>query len=159
MQDVETAVQDISSASGYTFVFTGYTTDLPGPARQEAAVAGSVPPLLIAFHPVPASERGVGGLSWMGPTGGKAWATYGYAEIDPSLEASPGFGPGQFEGPVLLHELGHALGLAHPIAPGQIMWPLIGADTPRSYQAGDRQGLAILHELACGNSQTTLGRT
>jgi predicted Zn-dependent protease len=65
------------------------------------------------------------------------------------LEGSPGFAAGTFEGAVLLHELGHAMGLAHPSDTHQMMWPQITPTSPRSYQSGDVAGLRTLSGAPC----------
>jgi hypothetical protein len=54
----------------------------------------------------------------------------------------PGFGAGGTEGTLLLHELGHAVGMRHTTDPTQVMYPVIGYSSPASYAAGDRTGLA-----------------
>jgi hypothetical protein len=54
----------------------------------------------------------------------------------------PGFGAGGTEGTLLLHELGHAVGMRHSKDPTQVMYPVIGYSSPASYAAGDRNGLA-----------------
>jgi hypothetical protein len=51
---------------------------------------------------------------------------------------------------VVLHELGHVVGLAHVQDDGEIMNP-VGGDVT-SYQAGDRSGLAQLGALPCIDS-------
>ncbi|MDP8969547.1 MAG: hypothetical protein M3N52_03420, partial [Actinomycetota bacterium] len=63
-----------------------------------------------------------------------------------------GFGPGITWGRVLLHELGHAVGLGHVGGPTQLMHePLTDHPTaPADYAAGDRLGLALIgRELQC----------
>jgi len=150
VQDVATAISDLSAASGYTFTYEGTTSDMPGPVRANEAMAGQVAPLLIAFlNSSSGEERGTGGVEWAGPAGGREKVVYGYAIIDSSVEASPGYGPDAFEGAILLHELGHAMGLAHPPDPNEIMWPTIVDGGPRNYEAGDRAGLAVLHDEPC----------
>ena len=58
------------------------------------------------------------------------------------------FGPGANEGNVLLHELGHAMGLDHVDFPGQQMNPSLNETGPDGYAPGDRAGLQDLTE-AC----------
>jgi hypothetical protein len=47
-------------------------------------------------------------------------------------------------GAVLLHELGHVIGLGHVRARSQVMYPLLGHPAPGGYQAGDLAGLHTL---------------
>ncbi|QGG93738.1 S-layer homology domain-containing protein [Actinomarinicola tropica] len=56
--------------------------------------------------------------------------------------SSQDFGGRNSLGTLLLHELGHAVGLAHVQSDSQVMYPFV---TPHAnYQAGDRNGLAQL---------------
>lgn len=43
---------------------------------------------------------------------------------------------------LLLHELGHAVGLGHTSVAGQVMFPTLGSGQPPQYQNGDLNGLA-----------------
>lgn len=53
----------------------------------------------------------------------------------------PGFGDGGTVGTLLLHELGHAVGLLHVYDDSQVMNPVIGGWSPGRYADGDRRGL------------------
>jgi predicted Zn-dependent protease len=53
-----------------------------------------------------------------------------------------GFNAGGSVGTLLLHELGHAVGLRHVSDDSQVMYPVIGKTSPAGYAAGDRTGLA-----------------
>ena len=55
-----------------------------------------------------------------------------------------GFGRGQSEGTLLLHELGHAVGLQHVYDSSQVMNPTITTASPPDYAAGDRTGLRLV---------------
>ena len=53
-----------------------------------------------------------------------------------------GFGPGVSRGRVLLHELGHAVGLEHVADTTQVMNTSVSRTSPpAAYGAGDRTGL------------------
>ena len=54
---------------------------------------------------------------------------------------SPGFGSGETRGQLILHELGHAMGLNHTRNTGQIMYPMLRSRSRTAYAAGDRTGL------------------
>ena len=66
VQDVATAISDLSAASGYAFTYEGTTSDMPGPVRANEAMAGQVAPLLIAFlNSSSGEERGTGGVEFL----------------------------------------------------------------------------------------------
>ena len=44
-------------------------------------------------------------------------------------------------GPVLLHELGHTMGLDHVVDPTQVMFAAATSTSPNTYGAGDLRGL------------------
>ena len=57
--------------------------------------------------------------------------------------APTGFGTTQAgSAELLLHELGHAVGLGHTSVAGQVMFPTLGSGVPPQYQNGDINGLA-----------------
>lgn len=59
------------------------------------------------------------------------------------------FGPGANSGNVLLHELGHAMGLDHVQSTTEQMQPSLSDQSPDGYAAGDTRGLQGM-TLACG---------
>jgi hypothetical protein len=68
----------------------------------------------------------------------------GWVAINADDPNQPGFDfPGQ-QGPVLLHELGHLMGLGHVDAVGEIMHPAGGGVVDLG--PGDREGLSQLGE-------------
>jgi hypothetical protein len=54
-----------------------------------------------------------------------------------------GFRPGKTWGKVVLHELGHVLGLDHVVDPAQVMHPSL-VSSPAAWGAGDLAGLRLL---------------
>ena len=76
------------------------------------------------------------------PSYNKAYVT-GEVVLDTDLTGvAPGFGPGATRGNLLLHEMGHLVGLDHVTDPNQIMYPSLSGQAPNGYGAGDRNGLA-----------------
>lgn len=90
------------------------------------------------------NEAGVGTVSWTGNYRSQLRIVEAAALIKLGVRLRPGFGSGASEGSLLLHEIGHAVGLDHVGMQSQIMYPILGSYTPSSYQAGDRRGLRLV---------------
>jgi hypothetical protein len=56
----------------------------------------------------------------------------------------PGFGTGATMGKLVMHELGHVVGLGHAATETQVMYPTLQQEHPSAWGAGDRAGLAGL---------------
>jgi hypothetical protein len=126
--DVATAIAKVSAATGIRFSLAGYYP----------SGAGVGAPLVIDWKSTIIGGDTVG------------LATYWYynlaaytpqivkAEIDLKTGLPGGFGPSG-EGPILLHELGHAMGLDHVPGQPEVMNPYDQGFS--SYQLGDLNGL------------------
>ena len=152
--DVHEAVRRISAATGIAFVFEG-TTD------EEASIYREVfqpdrygprwAPVLIAWAdpgnsdiPFVRGNRVAAGVAVpvIPPTRFEDVYVSGWIAINADDPNPPGFDlPGE-QGPVILHELGHLMGLGHVKTVGELMNPSGGGVTDLA--AGDREGL---HEL------------
>jgi hypothetical protein len=93
-------------------------------------------------------EAGVGTVSWTGSARSQLRIVESAALIKIGVRLRPGFTSGASVGSLLLHEIGHAVGLDHVTARTQIMYPALGAYTPASYQSGDRTGLRLVGRSA-----------
>jgi hypothetical protein len=140
------AVRTLSNATGLAFDFVGLVDDVP----QSDTSFGEDDPVWIGwagegdtdlYRTVGHDVVGVGGSSFVQISGGPRQYVSGYAIVKPSSGLLPGFGPGRSEGNVLLHELGHLVGLDHVSNPEENMYPGVGPQSPNGYGKGDLQGL------------------
>ncbi|MGZ4744892.1 MAG: hypothetical protein ACXVYS_16925 [Oryzihumus sp.] len=164
--DVRGAFERISAATGLTFADRGTTHIVPSPATLADYPAGTQ--IVIAwaargassYLPAGSTELARGGADWQ--TGyldaaghpGSAME-HGYVVADAKTLLAPGFGAGPStglqgtEGQLLMHELGHVMGLAHPSVADstEIMSPTL-THKVAAWGAGDRAGLAQLGATA-----------
>ncbi len=149
LRDVQAAVARLSAASGLRFRYLGSTTFVPSQGRSQSAAA----PLVIAWaRPagqsggssyVRTTETGRGGWSASWGAGQPVRITSGYVVVRAGQPLAMGFGAGVTRGRVLLHELGHAVGLGHVDDPVMAMDDTVSYRSPvAAYQAGDRTGLS-----------------
>ncbi|MCW2777453.1 MAG: putative cell wall binding repeat 2-containing protein [Frankiales bacterium] len=146
--DVLTAVARLSAASGLQFRYLGSTSYVPTAGR--APLAGS--PLVIAWAPpagrpsgssrIGAGEVGHGGWAASTSPAGHYRISSGYVVVRAGAPLAMGFGAGVTRGRVLMHELGHAVGLDHVADRTMVMNATVTPSSPTAlYQAGDVAGL------------------
>ena len=157
--DVQEAIRRIANATGLRFAYRGTTAIVPAsrpyygpdyPADTQVVIAWTRPGVSqllprSADHPL-----AVGGSQWtygfVDPQGGRwAKAMNGFVVVDSTQHPPPGFGSNSYSarGKLLMHELGHVVGLAHVSDPAQVMYPVI-TTSAASWGNGDRTGLRIL---------------
>ena len=144
--DLAEAVSRISAATGITFAYDGLTDEMPQSAGgrysgSTTIVAWAVPG---ESNLLSAGAAGVGGASAVLNSDGTIRITKGFVVLDATQATSAGFGGGFSQGALLLHELGHMVGLQHVGDPAQIMYPTLTAGAPGELGAGDRNGLAAV---------------
>jgi hypothetical protein len=154
--DVAGAIARVTTATGLTFVADGPSTEIPSQSRptEDPAVSGHRwAPLLIAWTHTEGTNfittdgaLGEGGATWVARVGGpKVYVTGEVAINADTTRALPdGFGSGTTIGLLLLHELGHAVGLAHVNDPDEVMYPILKPRPVAAYGPGDLAGLAAL---------------
>ena len=154
--DVAGALSRITAATGIQFINDGTTNEVPvtgRPVVQPNRYGPGWAPVLIAWGaPGPASLLpgenilGEGGSTWVSPSGGPSVYVSGIVAIDAAATAvlPAGYGRGATMGDLLLHELGHVVGLGHTNDTGQVMYPDLLARPSSSYGAGDLAGLRHL---------------
>jgi len=159
--DVAGAIRRVAAATGMDFVNDGPTTEVP--TRQRAAYqpdryGDRWAPVVIAWvHGgqtdllAPSYALGDGGSTWAEAAGtSHAVDVTGDVVInaDATRSMSPGFGAGKTMGRLLLHELGHVVGLGHVSDQTQVMYPDLLAARSADYGSGDLAGLAHLGRQA-----------
>lgn len=146
------AVAKIAAATGTSWVYAGATTAAPSSALLPKAPAATYPPIVIGWADgatsnllagQPTNVLGMTRTAWFGvqlADGRKIGATRGAVIALDRTDRLPLRGASSWES-VTLHELSHAMGLAHVADSSQLMASIL----PRSLsglQAGDRNGLA-----------------
>jgi hypothetical protein len=138
-----------------SFTFDGTTAEVPSSAwgfGPSASYPHGWQPLLIGFAHQGQSDLLEGTNAGTGfpvtlqfVATGELVDVSGAVAIDADQAAglSMGFG-GASVGSVVLHELGHAVGMAHVQDPTEVMNPVVGPWTPAAWGVGDREGLRQL---------------
>jgi hypothetical protein len=145
----------LATDSAVAFYDGGGTDFLPGQPGQTTANLDRGEGIYVAFATevtVPGLAGNVGGLgggAYRPDTGTGARFIAGHVVIDLDADIGPGFTSGASLGSVLMHELGHVMGLGHVDDPTQLMNPYWHADGPATPQAGDLAGLQALLKGGC----------
>lgn len=155
VEDVRAAVAKTSVATGIEFIFEGRTNEpvrVDRPLVQEERYGRRWSPILVAWSPQdPALFRehsaGVATNSYAANDAGRLVYVTGIVVMNASHELSPGFGAGRTWGKVILHELGHVVGLDHVEDPAEVMNPSL-VSSPANWGVGDLAGLRRLGSLA-----------
>jgi hypothetical protein len=143
--DLDEALRRLTYETGVRFKKVGATARIPGSKgfRYDADV-------MIAWSATKdssylgGSTAGVGGFDTpVAGREGKPRIVHGFVVLDSTaLGAMPtGYGAGRTVGQVLLHELGHLVGLDHTTSADQMMRPVMTDVRATLYGAGDLNGL------------------
>jgi hypothetical protein len=151
LADVKTAFTLLHYASGLTFTYLGTTTALPpstaGWPSDTTMVVGWAGPTQTAWD-LSGKTLGMGGnVTWRDAVDAKGSVrriAQGGVLLDSTEKVGSGFGVGNLRGKVLLHELGHAVGLGHVTSTTQRMNAVMDPSTTSRWGKGDLTGLRTL---------------
>lgn len=153
LQDVQDAVLRLSDATGIAFAYDGTSDEVPVLDRdvfQPERYGESWAPVLIGWVDPRASGiafvvngREAAGIAGpLTPDTGADIYVSGVVAINAADPNPPGFASPGAQGPVVLHELAHVLGLGHFKARGELMEPSGGGVV--DFGPGDMEGLRQL---------------
>ncbi|GEP33304.1 hypothetical protein NSZ01_10720 [Nocardioides szechwanensis] len=146
LAEIRKAFAQVTAATGFGFRYAGTTTLVPlKPGSQAITRKADVTIAYATARMVPALRGGVIGVSPVASQYAYTdwWRVFAAAVVlDTQAGLAPGFGGGKAtRGSVLIHELGHVMGLDHVSDRRQIMYPAITRAEAR-YANGDLRGLA-----------------
>jgi len=158
-QIVRDAVDRVSAVTGLQFVYDGPTAEASTESRalfQPDSYGDRWAPVLISWQT--AAENPEFATSTVGEAGsaavsiGEGPKVFVTGTVDLDAEAFDRFltepDGESFARAVVLHELGHLVGLDHVADRGELMFP--DGITRTTYGPGDREGLARLGAIPCG---------
>ncbi|MFI7588648.1 hypothetical protein ACIB24_16375 [Spongisporangium articulatum] len=143
----------LAAINGISYTYKGTTSFVPTKENLAASPAEIVVAVVnkgrtdFSFAK---DTLGVGGVlwnSWTTSSGGTGVAAVrGYAILNASSlpGLKKGFGEGTTQGNLLLHELGHVMGLEHVQTTKNLMDPELTKYAPNAYGPGDKAGLVAL---------------
>ncbi|MEY5144952.1 MAG: hypothetical protein RL745_319 [Actinomycetota bacterium] len=158
LADVKGAITKLSAATGIRFAYLGGTTRIPSGSTwwqhtgdAELIVAWvnqnrSSSRSSLLLHAGSSYTAATGGWwSWQwGSVGTSAALVRGYVVVNArdNSKLRAGFGSGTTRGGLLMHELGHVVGLNHARESSQLMYPVLLARSKAAYATGDLAGLS-----------------
>jgi hypothetical protein len=153
LEDVQEAVSRVSADTGIRFVFDGPTQEIPQQDRQPSLpqlYGDRWAPVVISWAyenqttiPFHQGENHYAAVARpLAPSDGTAQFVSGWVVINAADSNPPGWGSPADQGPTVLHELGHIMGLDHVNSNAELMEPSGGYMT--DFGPGDLAGLERL---------------
>jgi hypothetical protein len=153
LQDVQEAIRRVTADTGITFAFDGSTQEIPQPDRSPYLpnlYGERWAPVVIAWAyqsetdiPFQQGENQYAAVSRpLAPPDGMAQFVSGWVVVNAADRNPPGWDSPADQGPTVLHELGHIMGLDHVASKYELMEPSGGYMT--DYGPGDLAGLERL---------------
>ena len=160
LAETQTALTVLATKTGISFTYKGATTEVPriGSYATQSAdiIVAFTTPLKTNYLSSTADARGGNAASTRATTSGTT-VTYtaaivkGYVVVDTAKllrSYKAGFGTGVRRGNLMLHELGHVVGLNHVSNARLLMNPLLFGYSPNGYAVGDAAGLTVVGSRA-----------
>jgi hypothetical protein len=154
IEDVDGAIERLSDVTGLSFTYDGLTDEEPSRTRrsyQPERYGERWAPVLIAWvdpaeSSIPFEEEGHEAAAVAAPQlpddGADDVFVSGWVAVNADDPNPSGFQYPGMQGPVVLHELAHVVGLGHATSQGNLMEPSGGGVT--TFGPGDLAGLARL---------------
>src|SRR3954467_14820699 len=157
---VKNAMARVANATGLRFHYAGTTGYIPrGKLSGTSLLLDAAPQrnatrvqLVIAWayggtgagrsNLLTGTSAGVGSVSWAPSRTSQLRIGDAAVVMRRGVHLKPGFTAGGSVGTLLLHELGHTMGLQHVSYQREVMYPVVGSVSPGGYTLGDRTGLS-----------------
>jgi hypothetical protein len=156
LEDVQEAVRRVSAITGIPFEYEGLSPDVPSENRARTTIEGGVAtwtPLLIgwvdpdrSYLDFTSDGHTAAGMATVWAPPGRGVYVTGWIAMNADDPNPPGFDISGQQGVVLLHELGHIIGLDHVDQMGELMEPSGGGVS--DFGPGDLEGLRALGRSA-----------
>jgi len=148
---LRSALHDVSAASGFRFVYAGHTAAVPyakGRTTLDQVPADGLTVAWATPQRVPDLAGHVVGLGGPGASSRRVGADWEIESAGVVIDKTAVLPATAVKGPnlksLLLHELGHAMGLGHSRSKADVMYPALGPWSRPRLGPGDKAGLHAL---------------